>query len=291
MATGAETKERKPLIKRLKSHYKLVVLNIETFEERFALLLSPFNVIVLGSISIGLLVVLTFLLLGWTPIRYYLPHYSQEMKVKKLALRSAQMADSLEVALQQRDLYINNLRGAISGTLPVTEARDMADKGIAAKVVEFVRGPEDSALRTELEADELVNLSAAAEQSSRAAFLLFPPVKGTVVQRFNPQREHFGLDLAAEKDAPIMAVDEGSVVLAAYTAETGYVIQIQHSNQLLSVYKHNSVLLKKAGDKVRAGEAIAVIGETGEFSSGPHLHFELWQRGVALNPELYFAFD
>jgi murein DD-endopeptidase MepM/ murein hydrolase activator NlpD len=104
----------------------------------------------------------------------------------------------------------------------------------------------------------------------------------------NLQKQHYGVDIAAAKDTPIKAVDDGTVIIASYTAETGYILQIQHDNDLISVYKHNSVLLKKQGEKVRAGEAIAIIGETGEYSSGPHLHFEMWRNGIALNPESFF---
>ena len=111
------------------------------------------------------------------------------------------------------------------------------------------------------------------------------------MDRFNAQRSHYGVDIAAPKDASIKAIDDGTVVLAAYTAETGYIIQVQHDNDLVSIYKHNSSLLKQEGDKVRAGEAVAIIGETGEYSTGPHLHFEMWRNGVPLNPEIFFSFE
>lgn len=282
---------REPLFSRLRSHYKLVILNIDTFEERVSLLLTPMNVIVLGGVSLAILIGLTFLLLGWTPLRFYLPDYTEEIKVKKLALESAIKADSLELALEQRDMFIDNFRKVIEGNITVEEATQSAQRGIDLKKVEFSKSPEDSLLRIEIEKEDLVNLFPNFNRDSKSSYLLFPPIQGTITDRFNAQREHFGVDVAAPKDASIKSIDEGTVILAAYTAETGYIIQVQHDNDLISVYKHNSVLLKKQGDKVRAGEALAIIGETGEYSSGPHLHFEMWRNGVALNPETFFSFE
>jgi len=180
------------------------------------------------------------------------------------------------------------LRGEIDTLI---DADVIAELEFDPKKANYARSTEDSILRAEIEKEDLVNLSPNFNRDDKTNYLLFPPVKGTITDKFNPQREHFGIDVAAAKDAAIKAIDEGTVTLAAYTAETGYIIQIQHDNDLISVYKHNSSLLKKQGEKVRAGEAIAIIGETGEYSSGPHLHFEMWRNGVALNPEIFFSFE
>lgn len=120
--------------------------------------------------------------------------------------------------------------------------------------------------------------------------MLFPPLQGLITEKFDMQKRHYGIDIVAKSNTPIHSVAEGTVVLASWTDETGYVIAIQHANELLSVYKHNDKLLKKVGDIVRAGEAIAIIGNTGKYSTGPHLHFELWLKGHPVNPERLIVF-
>ncbi|GAB5538306.1 MAG: M23 family metallopeptidase [Salibacteraceae bacterium] len=291
MAKKGDNTEKKKLYKRLKNHYKLVILNIDTFEERFSLLLTPMNVLILSALSLILLITVTFLLLGFTPLRYYLPDYADEVLVRKIAVEAAFKADSMEIALAQRDAFINNFNNVLEGKIYAEDPDSLSQVMVDPQKVKFTRSPEDSMLRVELEKEDLVNLNPKFNKSQDSKFLLFPPLNGTLTDRFNAQKEHFGVDITAPKDATIKAIDDGTVIIAAYTAETGHIIQVQHDNDLISVYKHNSVLLKKQGAKVRAGEAIAIIGETGEFSTGPHLHFELWRNGVPLNPESFFSFQ
>jgi len=292
MAKNKDDKNGKErFYKRLRNHYKLVVLNIDTFEERFSFLLTPLNVIVLSGISFLLITVSAFALLGWTPLRYYLPDYAEEVRVRKLAIETALKADSMELELSQRDDYINNIRLLVEGRIDTSAYDASAFIEVDPLEIEYIRSIEDSLLRKEIEQEDLVNLNPNFNRDSKTAYLLFPPIKGTIMDRFNVQLSHFGVDVAAPKDESIKAIDDGTIVIASYTAETGYILQIQHDNDLISVYKHNSSLLKKEGDKVRAGEAIAIIGETGEYSSGPHLHFEMWRKGIPINPETFFSFE
>ena len=292
MAKNKDDKNGKErFYKRLRNHYKLVVLNIDTFEERFSFLLTPLNVIVLSGVTFLLISISAFALLGWTPLRYYLPDYAEEVRVRKLAIETALKADSMELELSQRDEYINNIRLLVEGRVDTSAYDASALIEVDPLEIEYTRSPEDSLLRKEIEREDLLNLNPSFNRDSKTAYLLFPPIKGTVMDRFNVQRNHFGVDVAAPKDASIKAVDDGTVIIASYTAETGYILQVQHDNDLISVYKHNSSLLKKEGDKVRAGEPIAIIGETGEYSSGPHLHFEMWRNGIPLNPETFFSFE
>ena len=292
MAKNKDDKNGKErFYKRLRNHYKLVILNIDTFEERFSFLLTPLNVIVLSGVTFLLISISAFALLGWTPLRYYLPDYAEEVRVRKLAIETALKADSMELELSQRDEYINNIRLLVEGRVDTSAYDASALIEVDPLEIEYTRSPEDSLLRKEIEREDLLNLNPSFNRDSKTAYLLFPPIKGTVMDRFNVQRNHFGVDVAAPKDASIKAVDDGTVIIASYTAETGYILQVQHDNDLISVYKHNSSLLKKEGDKVRAGEPIAIIGETGEYSSGPHLHFEMWRNGIPLNPETFFSFE
>jgi len=287
----ANKDKREPFIKRLRNHYKVVLLNIDTFEERFTLLLTPLNVIVIVGVSFLTVFAISFALLGWTPLRYYLPDFAEEVRVKKLAVRAAMKADSMELALKQRDQYIDNVRMLIEGRIDTASTDSSMFIEVDPLSVNYQPSSEDSAFRREMEQQDFVNLNPNFNKDENSSYLLFPPVKGTITDRFNVQLGHFGTDIAAPKDEPIKAVEDGTVVIAAYTAETGYLIQIQHDNDLVSIYKHNSTLMKKEGETVRAGEVIAIIGETGEYSSGPHLHFELWRNGVPLNPESFFSFE
>jgi murein DD-endopeptidase MepM/ murein hydrolase activator NlpD len=292
MAKAKDTKQgTSRLYSRLRNRYKLVLLNIDTFEERFSLLLTPLNVIVLSGTIVFSITVIAFTLLGWTPLRYYLPDYAEDVRVKKLAVEAAFKADSMEIALAQRDAYIQNIRMLIEGRIDTAVFDSALLKTVDPLDVVYTRSPEDSMLRNEIEKEDLLNLNPNFNRDVKSAYLLFPPISGTIMDRFDAENNHYGVDIAAPKDATIKAVDDGTVLIAAYTAETGYVLQIQHDNDLISIYKHNSTLLKKEGDKVRAGEAIAIIGETGEYSSGPHLHFEMWKKGVPVNPEIYFSFE
>jgi murein DD-endopeptidase MepM/ murein hydrolase activator NlpD len=291
MAKKVDNPDRQRLIRRLRNHYKLVILNIDTFEERFSLMLTPLNVIVVGGVTVAVIAFFAFTLLGWTPLRYYLPDYAEEVRVKKLAVEAMAKADSMELALAQRKVFMDNFRNVMSGNIDQITPDTNPESNVEVQHSVFPRSKEDSMLRVEIEKEDLVNLNPNFNKDKKSSYLLFPPIQGTITERFKPQREHFGVDIAAPKDEPIKAIDDGTVIIAAYSSETGHIIQIQHDNELISVYKHNSVLLKKQGEKVRAGEAIAIIGETGEFSSGPHLHFEMWRNGVALNPESFFSFD
>jgi murein DD-endopeptidase MepM/ murein hydrolase activator NlpD len=152
--------------------------------------------------------------------------------------------------------------------------------------------PQDSLLRVMIETEEKYNLfkSAGRTPNNISNIIFFSPLKGIVTEQFNAKKLHFGVDLVAPKNEAIKSTLDGTVIFAEWTAETGYVIQIQHSNNLISIYKHNSVLHKKQGDKVKAGDVIAIVGNTGELSSGPHLHFELWYNGIPLNPQEYMLF-
>lgn len=292
MALGknAETRQKK-IYKKLRNHYRLVILNIDTFEERFSMLLSPLNVIIVSALSLTIVAGAVFILLTWTPLRMYLPGYADAITTRKLAQAAALSADSLEVSLAQKEQYLENIRAILEGRPLDQHSGPEMDTVLPLQEVNYQRSHEDSLLRAEMEREELLNLAPDFNRGDGSAFLFFPPLKGTVTQTFDHEKQHFGIDVVTGKNESIKSIDEGTVILAAYTAETGYVIQVQHRNNFISIYKHNSVLLKSTGDPVRAGEAIAVVGETGEFSTGPHLHFELWRDGVALDPLAYVAFE
>jgi murein DD-endopeptidase MepM/ murein hydrolase activator NlpD len=152
---------------------------------------------------------------------------------------------------------------------------------------------EDSLLRVQIEAEGLYNLSVVDTKNDKdnlTRLHFFPPLKGVVTNPFNAKSGHLGIDVVAPPNEVIVAIADGTVTLSSWTLETGYVIQIQHQNNLISAYKHNSKLLKQSGAQVKAGEAIAIIGNSGELTTGPHLHFEMWHNGTPINPEQYIVF-
>jgi murein DD-endopeptidase MepM/ murein hydrolase activator NlpD len=159
--------------------------------------------------------------------------------------------------------------------------------------ISFTRSRQDSLLRAQIEGEEQFNIQVSQEMvlaGNPTTTHFLPPTKGLIINRFNPEQNHFGVDLVTDINQPVLAVKEGTVIFANWTLETGYVIQIQHNNNFLSLYKHNAELLKRVGEFVNAGEAIAIVGNSGELTTGPHLHFELWQNGSPLNPESHILF-
>jgi murein DD-endopeptidase MepM/ murein hydrolase activator NlpD len=200
--------------------------------------------------------------------------------------------DSLEMELNRRDRYFDNMRAIISGEEP-NNYDNKADTGERYESITFTRSSEDSIIRQLFEEESEYDLSVFNRRGkigSISQLHFFPPVKGIVTNSFQATKSHYGTDIVSGADEAVKSTLDGTVTMATWTLETGWVIQVQHSNNLISVYKHNAELLKRAGDYVKAGEPIAIIGNSGELTTGPHLHFELWHNGVALNPEDYILF-
>ncbi len=286
-------KKNKKWFRKLKSRYRLVVMNDETYEEKASFNLRPLNVFVTLGLSIILLVILTTFLIAFTALREYIPGYA-DLKTQRRVFNLVLRTDSMEKELAARDLYIANIRNVINGTAGVDQVNPLSGDPAKYDTIHKLRkSQEDSMLRAEIESRDQYSLSVGDNGSvvnSIRSFLFFPPLKGTVTNRFDPVIRHYGVDIVSKPDEVIKATLDGTVLLANFTSETGWVIGIQHSNNLFSWYKHNSALLKKVGDFVKAGEVIAVIGNSGELSSGPHLHFELWFNGSAVDPQKYVSF-
>ncbi|HNS12084.1 MAG TPA: M23 family metallopeptidase [Bacteroidia bacterium] len=286
-------KNNRKWFRRLKSRYRLVVMNDETYEEKASFNLRPLKVFVAAGLGVILLVILTTFLIAFTPLREYIPGYA-DLKTQRRVFNLVLRTDSMEKALAARDLYIANIRNVIDGTAGM-DTSGISSNGIVKydTIHKLRKSQEDSLLRQEIESQDQYSLAVSDNGSlvnSIKSFLFFPPLKGTVTNRFDPVTRHYGTDIVSKPDEVIKATLDGTVLLANFTSETGWVIGIQHSNNLFSWYKHNSALLKKVGDFVKAGEVIAVIGNSGELSSGPHLHFELWFNGTAVDPQKYVSF-
>ena len=283
-------KKEKKFISRLKSRYRLVIMNDETLEEKASFNLRPLNVFVSIGLGIILLITLTTFLIAFTGLREYIPGYA-DLKTQKRVYGLVLKTDSLETRLKARDKFIFNLRNIIGGSAEAAPLEKKPEKVTSYDTIHKLnKSPEDSALRLEIESSDPFDLTESPASNNLNGFLFFPPIKGTVTNGFNAAKKHYGIDIVANANEPIKATLDGTVVFANFTSETGYVIGIQHANNLFSIYKHNSALLKKAGDFVKAGDVIAIIGNSGELSEGPHLHFELWYNSSPMNPKEFVAF-
>ena len=288
-------KERKKLIRKLRNKYRLVIINDATFDERFSAFLTPLNVIAGVALVFAIIAGMVVSLVLFTPLKEYIPGYS-DSNMRLNALNAALKADSLEKAQAQYQAYFVNLQHILNGTIG-KDSTNVAGDG-ETKVytgLDFSVSKEDSLLRAEIESKERYALTTKSATSSAflglPGVLFFTPIRGTVTSSFNSAIGHWGIDVAAQEGEAVKAVYDGTVIMASFTSDGGNVIQIQHSNNLISVYKHNSALLKNVGDQVSAGESIAIIGNSGELTDGPHLHFELWYNGSPLDPQDFIAFS
>ncbi|MDP4210618.1 MAG: M23 family metallopeptidase [Bacteroidota bacterium] len=291
MAMHKKIKRRKLLINKLKHKYRLVFFNDKTFEEVWHLRLSLLNVLsAVGTISL-LLILLVSALIAFTPLKVLIPGYPDE-KMRRGIVFNALRLDSLEKQLRSREKYDEALNAVISGK-DLSNAEHKNDSAKVYKNINFKKSEEDSLFRQKVEEAEQLNISVSSskKESSISEIHFFAPVKGIITNGYNARNNHFGIDIVGASDDVIKATLDGTVIMATWTLETGYVIQIQHHSNIVSLYKHNASLLRKVGQQVKAGDAIAIMGNSGELSTGPHLHFELWYNGKPVNPADYIVFN
>ena len=287
---GPKKTNKKKLQKKLLHKYRLVVLNEDTFEERFAVKLTQLNVFFLSSLAAIILVTLTTLLIVFTPLREYIPGYSSTA-LQKQALELDSKTDSLLKSINMNDAYINSLKSVLRGEVSaVVINKDSIFKAAQTDtyVLELNPSKADSLLREKVRNEDKYNLFESA--TSVKDFVFFPPVNGSISSGFEPNEKHFAVDIVVPTNTPVKATSDGRVLFASWTSDAGYVIIIDHGDELVSVYKHNSSLTKSQGDFVRSREVIAISGASGELSTGPHLHFELWSNGTPLNPTNFIDF-
>lgn len=285
-----KVKKRKEIKQKLLHKYRLVILNESTFEEKISFKLSRMNVFVTGSLFIIGLIGFTILLIAFTPLREYIPGYSST-KLKRQATELTYRTDSLVATLNYTNRYLENIRKVLRGDIENNEInRDsLFDQyKLDPSTIDLTPIKEDSLLRAQVALEDKYNLFE--RNINNPGQVLFSPLSGTVSQEFNAENKHFAVDVVAPMDSPIKAVANGTVIFAEWTAETGYVIILEHMDGLLSVYKHNGSLNKGQGDVVRSGEVIASVGNTGELTTGPHLHFELWSNGSPIDPLNFIDF-
>ncbi len=284
-----EEKKNRNFFDKLKDQYRLIIYNDSTFQSVWSMKLSRLKVFTVTSLASAIIVIMVILLIATTGLREYIPGYPKA-EYRQMLIYNALRVDSLENELAKRDEFFKGIQAIIAGEVP--EGNMIIDSTVGTYEIEFADYNHDSVFQDELLAEQL-SLSIQNNDNSRQGISqlnFFVPVKGLVTNHFNSTSDHFGVDLVSDPNARISSVLPGTVIFSGWTIETGYSIYIQHESDLVSVYKHNAELLKKTGDIVKAGEAIAIIGSSGELSTGPHLHFELWHNGTALNPEQYIDF-
>lgn len=281
--------EKKKLYDKLKNQYRLIVYNDTTFQSVWSMKLSRLKVFTVTSLLSAIIVVLVILLIATTGLREYIPGYPKA-EYRQMLVYNALKVDSLEQELNKRDQFFKGIQAIMSGEIPEDHLSTQEENEHMR--VEFQEYDHDSVFQDKLLAEQLsLSIQNSVDNTLGLSQIhFFVPVKGVVTEHFDSSPGHFGIDLVSEPNARISAVLSGTVVFSGWTLETGYVIYLQHEADLISVYKHNAELLKSTGDKVNAGEAIAIIGNSGELTTGPHLHFELWYKGSALDPEQYIDF-
>ncbi|MGS2725700.1 M23 family metallopeptidase [Psychroserpens sp. BH13MA-6] len=287
----AQKPKEKKFKKKLLHKYRLVVLNEDTFEERFAIKLTRLNVFVIVSLGTILLISGTIFLIAFTSLKEYIPGYSStalKMKATELNYKT----DSLQKVIDLNEQYYASIKKVLTGDVSTVEFnRDsiIDASTIDPQALDLKPTKEDSLLRELVDKEDKYNVFESTISSSN--FVLFPPVNGTISEGYNIKEKHYAVDIVVAKDTPVKATADGTVIFAEWTTETGYVVIIEHSYELISVYKHNASITKQQGDLVKSGEVIAMAGNTGELSTGPHLHFELWKRGYSVNPTNFIDFN
>ncbi len=285
-----KTSGKKSFRKRLVHKYRLLVLNEDTFEERFSFRLNRLNVFVITVFSALALIVGTTLLIALTPLKEYIPGYASTQLIKQAASLS-ELTDSLQQRLAANDTYLQSIREVLTGNLkPAALNKDSIIEAVAREVDAqlLAASKEDSLLRERVQQEDKYN---PLSDGSGQEIVLFPPISGVITGTYDPKEKHYAVDIATVKNTPVKATADGTVILAEWTADTGYVVVLRHKDNLISVYKHNASLSVAQGDLVKSGEVIAASGNTGSLTTGPHLHFELWSEGYPINPTNFIDFN
>ena len=287
MKTKKEVKRN--FLTKLLEKYRLVVLDDSTYEEKTSFKISRLNVFTHLLVLMFFIILTTSAILFFTPIREYIPGYSS-VALQRQANSLSYKTDSLQQIVYLNDQYINSLKKVLTGDLETIEynidsiiSKDLLDLQIIEK------SKEDSILRQVVENEDKYNLNNIAK--NKEYYMLISPIKGIVSQNYSVAEKHLAIDISVDIGTPVKSIANGRVLLSEWTTQTGYVLIIDHGSDLVSIYKHNSLLLKAQGEAVKQGEIIAMSGNTGVLTSGPHLHFELWSEGFSIDPKTLIDFE
>lgn len=273
----------------IKFKYKLTIINENTLEEMIGIRVSKLNGI---SVLLSVLTVLFLIasaIIAFTPLRNYLPGYMNS-DVRAQVVENALRVDSLQQLVDRQNMYIMNIQDIFRGTVRIDTVHSIDSLTTVREDSLMERTQREIDFRKQYEETEKYNLTSITSRPDIEGMIFYRPTRGMITDRFNADKRHYGTDIAANPGESVLATLDGTVILSTYTAETGYVIEVQHNQDFISVYKHCGSLLKQEGDIVQAGEAIALVGNSGQLTTGPHLHFELWHKRRAVNPEKYIVF-
>ena len=282
-------KRHKAFWSNIKFKYKLTIINENTLEEVVGIRVSKLNGISVLLSVLTLLFRIAAAIITFTPLRNYLPGYMNS-DVRAQVVENALRADSLQQLVERQNLYIMNIQDIFRGTVRVDTVHSMDSLTTVREDSLMERTQREADFRKQYEETEKYNLTSITARPDIEGLIFYRPTRGMITDKFDADRKHYGTDIAANPGESVLATLDGTVILSTYTAETGYVIEVQHNQDFVSVYKHCGSLLKREGDAVQAGEAIALVGNSGQLTTGPHLHFELWHKGRAVNPEQYIVF-
>jgi murein DD-endopeptidase MepM/ murein hydrolase activator NlpD len=288
-----DNKKKKWSLKRLnfKDKYRLSIYDDTTYEQVFHFRLKGREVLVVLVISIFLLVGLNTFFIAFTPIREFIPGYPDK-ETRRIMQNNVLKIDSLENEFAEWTHYWNNSIRVLSGN-STQIVQNPPDSNVGAKPFVDIRSKQDSMFRDRIEKEEKFDFKdnfSFKKNKNISEMHLMAPLKGKITSKFDAGENHLGIDIVSSPDDVVVATLDGTVIVSEWMLETGNTILIQHNDNIISVYKHNAKLLKKQGSKVKAGDAIAIMGNSGELTYGPHLHFELWSGGVPIDPEQYIVF-
>ncbi len=287
---------------KMRDKYRLVIMNDDTFEEVTSVKLTPLAVYIgVSTLIVGTAILVTMLII-WTPLKRYIPGYGDFTRDSEIAELTGKVAN-MENEIEATRRYNENIRNILTGNMEsmteeAVKKQSQPENPADTMPKDIDRIPEDEKLRSAVATGTFTAdpkalgapITRLASEIPLEQLFFMPPVSGEITAKFDLSKVHFGIDVAAPKNTAVKAAASGSVISAGYTVETGYSIAVQHPNNVVTIYKHNSVLLRREGDNVKIGEAIAIIGNSGENTSGPHMHFELWHKGRAVDPALYINF-
>lgn len=269
--------------------YKISILNENTLEEVVSLRVSKMNRFSVLLSALILVFVIVACVLIFTPLRNYLPGYMNS-ELRSQVVENALKFDSLSAVVERQNLYVMNIQDIFKGEIKADTAQNMEELTVMREDLLMERTEREEEFRRQYEETEKYNLTTINLQAEADGLLFHTPTRGIITSRYDADISHYGIDIAANPNESVLTTLDGIVIISSYTAETGYVIGVQHSQEFISFYKHCGALLKKQGEQVKAGEVIALVGSTGTLTTGPHLHFELWHKGKAVNPESFIVF-
>ena len=285
----------------LRKKVRILIISKETYEEKRAFDVSLIMILVYSLFTFLILTLLTYMIVSATSLRYLIPGYPNTVdteRMEQIDKNNLIKLEEYEAKINRYDEYFHNLSVILNGGDIKDEAitkKDTLPQNNPTHNYNFKPTKNDSLLRLKIDEREKYDISIFSASNrideKLNGVLFFSPLKGEITNRFDLKKGHYGIDVIASNNEAVKAILNGTVVYADWSPENGHVIQLQHAQNLVSIYKHNSFLLKNTGDLVKAGDAVAIVGNSGELSTGPHLHFELWHNGIPLDPEKFVVFD